>query len=177
MFQSTLPRRERHSSFSKCLWGLAVSIHAPTQGATLRICDVSRSFKFQSTLPRRERQTLMHHMLSTNWFQSTLPRRERLKYAHDVRLVLLVSIHAPTQGATRTATRFIGFKCRFNPRSHAGSDQTPDTSLSYSFGFQSTLPRRERLCAVRWIRQHNCFNPRSHAGSDQGEYDHYLNLK
>ena len=98
-------------------------------------------------------------------FQSTRPRRARHLASPTYSPASSVSIHAPTQGATRNhlqsglmrlfqstrprrARRFQGYAHRyllsFNPRAHAGRDS---------------------------IRQHTiftgrCFNPRAHAGRD-----------
>ena len=77
LFQSTLPRRER-----------------PFVSCTERL-----SIVFQSTLPRRERHN--EHKVGDIWFefQSTLPRRER-RDGLVSSLPALISIHAPTKGAT-----------------------------------------------------------------------------
>ena len=80
--------------------------------------------EFQSTHPRRVRRWGRSGWPPLAWFQSTHPRRVRRAgvawYGHTQR----VSIHAPTQGATRhrPAGR-IGRRC-FNPRTHAGCDFT-----------------------------------------------------
>ena len=80
-------------------------------------------------------------------------------------LDVLVSIHAPTWGAThdRTAVTVQGSfnprshmgsdlrqpfsllgLCRFNPRSHMGSDDQQGLSAEVERMFQSTLPHGER---------------------------------
>ena len=78
-----------------------VSIHAPTQGATVLS---SQAFTIEIE------------------FQSTLPRRERRDQTRNSRKDTKVSIHAPTQGATHSRHCSHDLLCRFNPRSHAGSD-------------------------------------------------------
>ena len=121
---------------------------------------------FQSTLPRRERPKQLSFRQMIMKFQSTLPRRERRcisgssvskimvsihaptkgatpKAAHR-RATLQVSIHAPTKGATGSFGYLVLIIGCFNPRSHEGSDVSP-VILSLL-----TL----------------CFNPRSHEGSD-----------
>ena len=121
-------------------------------------------------------------------FQSTLPRGERLG-VDGLRVLrrAVVSIHAPTWGATKAkevevsplevsihaptwgATRIRGpdqdgWRC-FNPRSHVGSDMAlPINSPNPTF--QSTLPRGERHPAAADQHATLCFNPRSHVGSD-----------
>ena len=59
-------------------------------------------------------------------------------------VIMLVSIHAPTQGATCTGTRQSMWAMCFNPRTHTGCDFEMDS------------------------RQHKkrCFNPRTHTGCD-----------
>ena len=72
------------------------------------------------------------------------PTQGATKAALYIRVSTTVSIHAPTQGATHSS--FVGSLSLqgFNPRSHAGSDPSyPLISLTLL-----------------------CFNPRSHAGSD-----------
>ena len=59
------------------------------------------------------------------------------------RVLMIVSIHAPTRGAT------------------SGSE-----SCASSSGFQSTLPRGERRIGFAIQLHHQGFNPRSHEGSD-----------
>ena len=78
MFQSTLPRGERLSSVSNL-------IQVP---------------EFQSTLPRGERRVIATINIYKIRFQSTLPRGERLVRHWSLSPPRVVSIHAPTRGAT-----------------------------------------------------------------------------
>ena len=99
-----------------------VSIHAPTWGATI---SGSQRFIWQ-------------------WFQSTHPHGVRQIYVPQVVETPQVSIHAPTWGATLS-----GFMLRilcfcFNPRTHMGCD------------FWS-----HRTISTEWS-----FNPRTHMGCD-----------
>ena len=106
-------------------------------------------------------------------------------------LLMCVSIHAPTKGATQKAAALFPVDHGFNPRSHEGSDLVGNaltalnnllfqstlprrerlTDLGYESNpieFQSTLPRRERLLTQEEVVQSiSRFNPRSHEGSDQ----------
>ena len=59
-------------------------------------------------------------------------------------MVLVVSIHAPTRGATFRFLKIVVRQKCFNPRSHEGSDRH----------------------VMEQCRKHNGFNPRSHEGSD-----------
>ena len=86
-------------SFDICTM-TAISIHAPTRGATAIVPHVSKRFRFQSTLPRGERRRLDLGRYLVVRFQSTLPRGERR--------------HRFIKGSRS------GYY--FNPRSHEGSD-------------------------------------------------------
>ena len=152
--------------YAECHWLCTISIHAPTKGATIRIWDKITIQRFQSTLPRRERRTWIHWLWSWSWFQSTLPRRERQCHPRYDKIHNIISIHAPTKGATSSVALWTIRTMYFNPRSHEGSDVTSpsaqlfllyfnprshegsDDSLYGIFQsrpqFQSTLPRRER---------------------------------
>ena len=56
LFQSTLPRGERRGGICRCCYFAAISIHAPTRGAT-QINKAGDTYQaFQSTLPRGERR-------------------------------------------------------------------------------------------------------------------------
>ena len=166
--------------------GDKISIHAPTRGATYCVKRAITLGKFQSTLPRGERPTVSIPLFTQLGFQSTLPRGERrvLTQTHphrqhfnprshegsDIRKPYLIikrviSIHAPTRGATFFPCKFVYYSSNFNPRSHEGSDvynlvsrtgidisiHAPtrgatrmSSKLSSSTLFQSTLPRGER---------------------------------
>ena len=59
-------------------------------------------------------------------------------------VLILISIHAPTKGATSENSSIIVSFHDFNPRSHEGSDLPLRRTYNKLFQFQSTLPRRER---------------------------------
>ena len=56
----------------------------------------------------------------------------------------MVSIHAPTRGATCVDDDKIPLLISFNPRSHEGSDRYGSPGMPRQKKFQSTLPRGER---------------------------------
>ncbi len=175
VFQSTLPRGERHRARSIAAWIQSrfnprsragsdhehvtghgtvhgVSIHAPARGATTAgVGAMPLSTMFQSTLPRGERPAVCR--------------------------------------TDRPAT------AGFNPRSRAGSDGIESLTCQRLTMFQSTLPRGERhrigysstrlstvsihapargatASIVITSAQHACFNPRSRAGSDHIDVVH-----
>ena len=178
-FQSTLPREERQSY----------------------LILIILNQKFQSTLPREERR-VAHVLgaLGVYRFQSTLPREERPLGRFSVTLFLhfnprshersdgepflvshhpLISIHAPTRGATVNVPPSTLSPLIFNPRSHERSDDLTATDNSgnnyisihaptrgatpgYAFlrlssRFQSTLPREERPVSVWYLNLRQVF--------------------
>ena len=142
LFQSTLPRRERHS------WKRSPGV----------------LFRFQSTLPRRERLGGSLHVLAAGSFN---PRSREGSDQSLRRWINLsrVSIHAPAKGATQ---RHLMPHHRQSVSIHAPAKGATNLIIAYAIfqAFQSTLPRRERLKSFcRFLHQH-CFNPRSREGSD-----------
>ena len=119
-FQSTHPRGVRHAIFGHISFTIRVSIHAPTRGATHSIASILSISLFQSTHPRGVRHELPRLLVRPKKFQSTHPRGVRLYHSFEFKHTI-VSIHAPTRGATfRTC------------------------QLSHTSGFQSTHPRGVR---------------------------------
>ena len=188
MFQSTLPRGERHVPIVDVSGMSSVSIHAPAGGATLNlffITPIISRFNPRSRGGSDRVLTLAHtYILSFNprsrggsdvyqclgsgflrKFQSTLPRGERPK----------------------SSSIQLGSIC-FNPRSRGGSDLSELKEEYFVIKFQSTLPRGERriVSQLFWpidvsihapaggattgsleiAEQNLCFNPRSRGGSD-----------
>ncbi len=146
--------------------GTKVSIHAPTWGATaVAVADYLDQLMFQSTLPRGERLTAARIVSIFSEFQSTLPRGERQNevlhtpettgfnprshVGSDWWLVAvhkdeLVSIHAPTWGATKTKNKKTR-KVEFQSTLPRGERHLYHLCAYARARFQSTLPRGERL--------------------------------
>ena len=144
-------------------------------------------FLFQSTLPREERQSFCSYFKSVSKFQSTLPREERLGHAPSDDIALIISIHAPTRGAT---SAFIKNTIEEIISIHAPTRGATVYFVQHNYPliFQSTLPREERhtrtvVIVVLDISIHAptrgatsytksfstdlpYFNPRSHERSD-----------
>ena len=79
----------------------------------------------------------------------------------------VISIHAPTRGATSLKATEYKLSIDFNPRSHERSDNIQNLTFALTKRFQSTLPREERRCMRVRIAAPLCnFNPRSHERSD-----------
>ena len=143
VFQSTLPREERHISQSL----------------------IGQDWVFQSTLPREERPLPKLEEFSYLNFNPRSHERSDAQFLskflyllyfnprshersdggkNDSTGIFAISIHAPTRGATRDSRHL---SCRFqhfNPRSHERSDLAPLFSDGSLIVFQSTLPREER---------------------------------
>ena len=121
----------------------AISIHAPTRGATGWKSAKGNPVKFQSTLPRGERPAALPSMLQDPDFNPRSHEGSDEKKDSQARREV-ISIHAPTRGATRWMK-----------------------SKGIQKGFQSTLPRGERRAGPRLLGNVRVnFNPRSHEGSD-----------
>jgi len=120
-----------------------VSIHAPTGGATTARGAITFGSTFQSTRPRGARQVIAPALCAPELFQSTRPRGAR-PAGSRVHPGLIVSIHAPTGGATPKGD----FKKAFNR-------------------FQSTRPRGARQPRRGSMNPRLSFNPRAHGGRDR----------
>ena len=122
LFQSTLPRGERHGSSQFSGMPVVISIHAPTRGATHGSANQYKSnLIFQSTLPRGERRLDTKAMKCNNKISIHAPTRGATAVENPVGIISGISIHAPTRGATVKIILWVS------------------TST-----FQSTLPRGER---------------------------------
>ena len=105
---------------------MLISIHAPTRGATLLHTQHQLSEIFQSTLPQGERRFEPYRVRLGIYFN---PRSHKGSDEKAQKLIqkLIISIHAPTRGATVGAS-------------------LPARHLSQ---FQSTLPQGERPATRR----------------------------
>ena len=99
---------------------------------------------FQSTRPRGARPLSFSLSLMPSRFQSTRPRGARHSDEYYSTAYNIVSIHAPTWGATAVIFVSVPHRSSFNPRAHVGRDNT-------------VCPRP---CHRR------SFNPRAHVGRD-----------
>ena len=118
----------------------AVSIHAPTRGATSSVRAVNGKCVVSIHAPTRGATMASSFTSCSFTFQSTPPRGGRLICIRLVTFPLLVSIHAPTRGATIA--------------SQASNLETE---------FQSTPPREGRQFFTFAIFFFFWFNPRPHA--------------
>ena len=100
IFQSTLPRRERLKQVSEPADGRAISIHAPTKGATSGISALEISTTISIHAPTKGATCILYLF----------------------HFFCRISIHAPTKGATPCVHMLPRHQIDFNPRSHEGSD-------------------------------------------------------
>ena len=142
-FQSTHPRGVRLCSFCKSCCLVCVSIHAPTRGATnvLQICIIN--IRFQSTHPRGVRLLFASTTKMPALFQSTHPRGVRQDGLVTLCPFLMVSIHAPTRGATSIILIVIIFKL-FQSTHPRGVRPILSICANIASKFQSTHPRGVR---------------------------------
>ena len=91
----------------------------------------------------------------------------------------IVSIRAPTRGATPHGPSCAARARRFNPRAHEGRDRfAPSWTSVRASVFQSARPRGARRSGFRPTVSASCgFNPRAHEGRDEyhrrGDYHHW----
>ena len=140
-FQSTRPRGARRS-IGKTVRAWTVSIHAPTWGATRLQKTIKGVFMFQSTRPRGARQIRLKacHMQGSFNPRAHVGRDMALG---RVLVSIVVSIHAPTWGATDICAVYA---IRYLVSIHA---PTWGATTSHTFfvpepEFQSTRPRGAR---------------------------------
>ena len=102
---------------------ISVSIHAPTRGATEKQNQWNIDQWFQSTHPHGVRPSVSSAPGDINTFQSTHPHGVRQNGDLLKFIVIPVSIHAPTRGATSCDIFKLDNVSGFNPRTHTGCDQ------------------------------------------------------
>ena len=169
-FKSFNPRSHAGSDFDFPVFERVVPGFNPRSHAGSDVIGSAATYfvvKFQSTLPRRERHRAKAKKAAQTMFQSTLPRRERRGLNSIKADYPIVSIHAPTQGATVSFGRISSMYSGFNPRSHAGSDSVAFQDFLSSAVSIHAPTQGATLSFSLILRSIFRFNPRSHAGSDQ----------
>ena len=122
-FQSTLPRGERLCESSYGERDIQISIHAPTRGATVatsRVKGCSADFN-----PRSHEGSDLSWSRSKSTPHNFNPRSHEgsdLWQGFTAEYNPIISIHAPTRGATLGKIDLSEPHTDFNPRSHEGSD-------------------------------------------------------
>ena len=128
---------------SLTMFGIAVSIHAPTRGATFWSTSSDYRGMFQSTHPHGVRLEQDITIQSRGCFN---PRTHTGcdRCTKRWQRAWTVSIHAPTRGATRFPGTIKKPKRCFNPRTHTGCDPVKLGIRHPPILFQSTHPHGVR---------------------------------
>ncbi len=178
----------RDCSAQQARCGRAVSIHAPTRGATKGQLLFSFDKKFQSTRPHGARHVLIARRYTFSTFQSTRPHGARPGLvrssacrnkcfnprAHTGRdlvrivadLLRRVSIHAPTRGATSTEIATKTSRQFQSTRPHGARHGRKGKFKVVKRGFNPRAHTgRDFLRFCKPVRI-GCFNPRAHTGRD-----------
>ena len=125
IFQSTLPRRERHYCSNVTKRRNRISIHAPAKGATRT--DSKTQMEYLNFNPRSREGSDLREVISSMLHMSIsihAPAKGATPAPAVPRPVLFsISIHAPAKGATSSNAFISSFKPYFNPRSREGSDE------------------------------------------------------
>ena len=108
--------------------------------------ELSFKFRFQSTHPHGVRPSGNLSFVLIHGFQSTHPHGVRLHLPSLIIRRRVVSIHAPTRGATSERHKGLKWLRSFNPRTHTGCDAICRSAAAYR----------------------KSFNPRTHTGCDSG---------
>ena len=121
IFQSTLPRGERHALLRQVTSYVVISIHAPARGATHKNLCIMRLIDFNPRSREGSDSEYKTGFLEVNPFQSTLPRGERLGNAGTQRLAAGFQSTLP-RGERHYCHPYRSCERDFNPRSREGSD-------------------------------------------------------
>ena len=143
-FQSTLLQEERRVKCKNTEAPTMISIHAPTRGATLPIIrDILFSAYFNPRSYKRSDSPSLFALSTIFHFNPRSYKRSDLYIIINI-ICCVISIHAPTRGATKTNTHHHQTQHYFNPRSYKRSDIVFFASVLESSVFQSTLLQEER---------------------------------
>ncbi len=93
------------------------------------------------------------------------------------RPLVLVSIHAPAQGATPRPIRRWSRIPSFDPRPRAGGNTAPAAISAAVMAFRSTPPRRGQRPASDSASRGACFDPRPRAGGNRRRNPHRRALR
>ncbi len=166
MFQSTRPRGARLCRPGGCRHRRKVSIHAPTRGATdfQRPAGPSRLVSIHA--PTRGATIPFVMSVATSLFQSTRPRGARPLSATspDIAGCFNPRAHA---GRDNTDTGTTATSFSFNPRAHAGRDCSVVRSFPLASVSIHAPTRGATLPQSQMLTEPQGFNPRAHAGRDK----------
>ena len=121
--------------------------------------------QFQSTHPHGVRLQFVVYYIVICIVSIHAPTRGATPEYKLGEVLALVSIHAPTRGATCSCTLTTALCCCFNPRTHTGCDTINGRPATFRL-FQSTHPHGVRLHQHYAFYTYYRFNPRTHTGCD-----------
>ncbi len=107
LFQSTLPREERHLVTGKEHHSVVISIHAPTRGATKMRFFITININISIHAPTRGATSSLQHQLGLH--RNFNPRSHERSDNDSCPIkaqIPSISIHAPTRGATKHICEF-----------------------------------------------------------------------
>ena len=143
-----------------------VSIHAPTRGATATDSTPSSSPLFQFTRPRGARPGRPTKSSPNTAFQFTRPRGARLKRFSAQQDAVLVSIHAPTRGATGEKVKdFTDWAVSIHAPTRGATWNRPPCGRRRR-RFNSRAHEGRDPGGLRVQPRHEGFNSRAHEGRD-----------
>ena len=144
IFQSTLPREERHGAVRVLDHALGISIHAPTRGATASPSTIAVTIRDFN--PRSHERSDPGRVALDSYviFQSTLPREERRWTTRSTSSSTRNFNPRSHERSDQAVASTVMDKINFNPRSHERSDMQGTRKADIDVIFQSTLPREER---------------------------------
>ena len=151
IFQSTLPRGERHLGVRMVPGNRRISIHAPTGGSDdseILLYDQIVNFNPRSHEGSDERKIRYRYRMD-----DFNPRSHEGSDDSEILLYDQIVNFNPRshEGSDERKIRYRYRMDDFNPRSHEGSDAVYLTSGFYCIQFQPTLPRGERPELGGWI--------------------------
>ena len=146
---------------------VVISIHAPTRGATGSPCKSSRHPGHFNPRAHAGRDVANPQYRSHRpYFNPRAHAGRDLNENERPCNFLLISIHAPTRGATGRSGSAPRFSLHFNPRAHAGRDSLVIFSSNLPL-ISIHAPTRGATCFSSMISMRfSYFNPRAHAGRD-----------
>mgnify|MGYP006886762965 CR=1 FL=1 len=184
-FQFTRPRGARPGRFPRASQA-RVSIHAPTGGATHPSCRPAQTRTFQFTRPRGARLAGSASEIEKNGFNSRAHGGARHSRPLLARVSEMVSIHAPTGGATAIGHAYLiaaefqftrprgarhrpgagdSRRPRFNSRAHGGRD-SPAHGLTCIIPVSIHAPTGGATGRTSVPGARRGFNSRAHGGRD-----------
>ena len=144
-----------------------ISIHAPTKGATVPLHLNPLLLSYFNPRSHEGSDALVHSKkLMIALFQSTLPRRERRLFSIYIVNIKMISIHAPTKGATaHYFATGIPTSISIHAPTKGATTEPPAIRRTRIISIHAPTKGATYNRCLRFLR-HAHFNPRSHEGSD-----------